>query len=240
MTRFLSILALLSICYSCWDIRVGDPIDAFAPGVWRGKFHLPQQEVPILYDVQNTDNDRPIRLVFSTADQQLISDTAYYYGDTLYAYFNEAQSYLQATYQIDQMDGFFYDQTQKEYPLRFSAIKGPRHRFPNIREKPILDLTGEWAVAAKGEADTTVTATLRLNAQTNLVTGSLQFQGEEHVLEGTVQGDKLYLSGFDGRKVVWVNALIFPPNRLDKGSIRINDAIYYLEAQSSAGIETVE
>lgn len=240
MTRLLCLFSLLFICYGCWDIKKGAPIDAFAPGIWRGKFHLPQQDVPVLYDVQNTDNERPITFVFSTADQQIVSDTAYYFGDTLYAYFDDAQTYLCATYQIDQMDGFLYDQNEKEYPIRFSGIKGPKHRFPNIREEPVLNLTGEWTIAAKGDTDTTITASLRLAAQTNTVTGRLQFQGQSHILEGTVQGNKLYLSGFDGRQVVWINALIFPPNRLDKGSIRLNETIYYLEAQSSAGIETVE
>lgn len=240
MSRFFIFLCCCCGLYGCWDIQTGQPIDAFAPGLWRGQFHLDQQSVPVLYEVHNTDNERPIAFVFRTADQQVISDTAYYFGDTLYAFFEEANTYLRATYQIDQMDGHLYDATEQRYPIRFSAIKGPKHRFPNIRETPLANLTGEWNLSAGYAQDSSATGTLRLSTQNNTATGQLRFGEGTYTVEGTIQGNKLYLSGFDGQTVVWISALVMDANHLDKGSLRLNDQTYYLRAHSAAGVEAVE
>ena len=240
MLRLFVFLLFLGSLSSCWDLKTGDPIDAFAPGLWQGRFYLDQQMVPVLYDVQNTDNERPIVFVFRTADEQLVSDTVYYYGDTVFAYFDAHQTYLKAIYQIDQMEGFLYDQSARNYPIRFTGLKGPKHRFPNIREQPIADLTGEWTLNAGITQDSSITGSLRLTAQNNTATGTLLLQGKTYKMEGTVQGNKLYLSGFDGRTITWLGTLIQDANTLDKGTLRVNEDFYYLTAKSKAGIENVE
>lgn len=238
MYKLLSLLLLLGTLYSCWDIQTGQPIDAFAPGIWRGTFHIGQDAVPILYDVQNTDNEQPIRLVFHTADEQVISDTAYYFGDTLYAYFDKPQTYLKVTYQIDQMEGFLYDELKREYPIRFTGIKGPKHRFPNIRETPLTDMTGEWNIKAGIDQDSSLSGTLRLNTQSNTATGQLYLNQQRYTLEGTIQGNKLYLSGFNGSQVLWLSAILVNATTLDRGTLRINDHFHYLSGSSAAGVDT--
>ncbi len=238
LMRYL-VYSLLIICLlsSCWFIEKGDAFNGIAPGTWRGVFKLSRQSVPVLYEVKNSDNDLPLQLSFQTGATTVVSDTAYLFGDTLLASFALTQTQLKVVYQIDQMNGYLYDLTEQQYPIEFAGIKGPRHRFPDIREQPLVDLTGEWQVTANAAEDTSITATLRLSADNNKVTGTLTREnGMTYSLEGTVQGSQLYLSGFDGRQVLWVNAKIKDNQHLEAGSLRINGESFFWEAQRKAGV----
>lgn len=232
------IFSLLIACLlsSCWSIQKGETIEGVAPGIWRGVFKLDRQNVPVLYKVKNSNNEQPLELSFQTGDETLRSDTAYLFGDTLFAQFAEAQTTLKVIYQIDQMNGYLYDQNNQVYPIEFSGIKGPRHRFPDIREKALVELTGEWQVTASAEEGSSIAATLRLSTTNNKVKGTIQREGgQRYPLEGTVQGAKLYLTGFDGKHVVWLSANIKDNQHLEKGSFRVNAESFFWQASRSAG-----
>lgn len=237
------VFSIITICLlsSCWNIKKGEPIEGVAPGTWRAIFKLGRQNVPILYEVKNSNNEKPLQLSFNTGEQKVISDTAYLFGDTLFAHFEKAQTKLKVVYQIDQMNGYLYDQKRQFYPIEFSGIKGPRHRFPNIRSKPIIELTGEWSMIANVKEDSSTTATLRLIAMDNKVAGTIyRKNGQSYPLEGTVQGAKLYLSGFDGKHVVWINANIKDNQHLDEGSFRVNEESFFWKATRKAGVSEVK
>ncbi|MGH1338017.1 MAG: hypothetical protein ACRBFS_17985 [Aureispira sp.] len=237
------IFSIIAACLlsSCWSIKKGEGVEGVAPGIWRGVFKLGRQNVPVLYEVKNSNNQEPLQLSFSTGEQILVSDTAYLFGDTLVAQFASTQTRLQVVYQIDQMNGYLYDEQSKIYPIEFSGIKGPRHRFPDIREQPSIELTGEWRVLANIDEDSSTTATLWLTAVDNNVSGTIQREnGQRHPVEGTVQGSKLYLSGFDGKHVLWLNASIKDNQHLEEGSFRINQESFFWEATRSAGVSSVQ
>ncbi len=236
--RYLFFSLLISCLFSsCWSIEKGEQFKGVAPGLWRGVFKLGQQNVPVLYTVNNSDNDQPLQLSFKTGTTTVRSDSAYLYGDTLIAHFAAAQTRLQVVYQIDQMNGYLYDLREENYPIEFSGIKGPRHRFPDIREQPAIELTGEWEIRANITEDSSTTASLRLNANKNKVTGTLQrANGSSYPLEGTVQGEKLYLSGFDGRQVLWVNGNIQNAQALNEGSLKLNRESFFWEGSRRAGV----
>lgn len=237
MQHLLFSIIIICLFSSCWNIKKGEAVEGVAPGIWRGVFKLGRQNVPVLYEVKNSNNDQPLQLSFKTGDQTLLSDTAYLFGDTLLAYFKPAQTYFKVVYQIDQMNGYLYDQNNQIYPIEFAGIKGPRHRFPDIREKPLAELTGEWKVIANVKEDSSTTATLRLVTTKNKVTGTIQREnGENYPLEGTVQGSKLYLSGFDGQHVIWLNAHIKDEQHLDEGSFKVNEESFFWQASRQAGM----
>ena len=233
----LSTLLIASLLSSCWSIQKGEAVEGVAPGIWRGVFKLGRQNVPVLYQVNNSNNDQPLELVFDTGKQRLVSDTAYLFGDTLFASFNQAQTYLKVVYQIDQMNGYLYDKKNKFYPIEFSGIKGPRHRFPDIREQPLVELTGEWNMTANVAKDSSINIKLKLTADKNDVIGSLERDnGKRYWVEGTVQGDRLYLSGFDGVHVVWLSGTIQDSQLLHEGSFNVNEESFFWEARRNAGV----
>lgn len=234
---FFIFIAILST--SCWDLRTDTPIEGFAPGVWRGVFKLEDQAVPVIYEIKNSNNDKPIKFTFKTKQQDVEADSAIIWGDTLFAYFGAANTYLKIIHQVDQMDGFLYDNTGAEYAIPFAGIYGIQQRFPDVRKTPKANLTGEWKITATVEKDSTLEGTLRISTDgENKATGSLQFPTypQKIYLEGTVQASKVHLSGFDGRTVCWVSANIESAKKLNQGNLKLNNKGYFWEAESSAGI----
>lgn len=239
MRILLLFVAISILLTSCWDLRTGPDIEGFAPGTWRGVFKLDDQAVPVIYEIRNSNNDKPIEFIFKTEQQNITADSAIIWGDTLFAYFGASNTYLKIIHQVDQMDGFLYDKTGAEYPIAFAGIYGLQHRFPDVRKTPKANITGEWKIIATVENDSTLEGTLRISTDgKNKATASLQFPTypQKIYLEGTIQASKIHLSGFDGKKVCWISANIESAKKLSQGNLKLNNQGYFWEAESNAGI----
>lgn len=238
--RILLLLTLtITVLTSCWDLQTGQAIREVAPGTWRGVFKLEDQVVPIMYEIRNSNNiDQPVELIFKTAQQELKADQVTILGDTLFADFNTANTQLKIIHQIDQMDGFLYDHSGKEYPIIFAGVYGILQRFPDVRKTPTANLTGDWKLIATIAQDSTLEGVLRITTKDNYATATLKLnhKNQTMVLEGTVQGSKIYLSGFDGKTVCWLSANIKDSKTLNQGNLKLNNKNFFWEAQSNAGI----
>jgi hypothetical protein len=239
MRILLVLISIAILLTSCWDLRTGSPIEGFAPGIWRGVFKLDDQMVPVIYEIKNSNNDKPIEFIFKTEQQNIAADSAIIFGDTLFAYFGATNTHLKIIHQVDQMDGFLYDNTGEEYAIAFEGIYGIQQRFPDVRKTPKANLTGEWKLIATIEKDSTLEGTLRISTDgKNKATASLQFPAYPQTiyLEGTVLASKIYLSGFDGKTVFWISANIENGKQLNQGNLKLNNKGYFWEAESKAGI----
>lgn len=232
---FVGILFAITLC-SCWDIQVGNPVQGIAPGTWRGVFKLDEQIVPIIYEVKNTNNEQPIEVLFYTGNAVIKGENASIFGDTITVRFPKTKTYLKLVYQIDQMDGFLYFESEKQYPVPFAGYYGLLQRFPDLRKTPKTDLTGEWRLELSRQ-DSSSQAQLRLTVDKNMAKGQLLLgEDRQYPVEGTVQDDQLYLSGFDGFNVYLLHATIQGNKTLANGSLHFNDEQYFWEAQAQAGV----
>lgn len=239
MRILLFLVVVTTLLTSCWDLQMDDKIEGFAPGTWRGVFKLEDQAVPVIYEIKNSNNDKPIEFIFKTEQQNIAADSAIILGDTLFAYFDASNTHLKIIHQVDQMDGFLYDNAGNEYAIPFAGIYGIQHRFPDVRKAPKANLTGEWKLIATIEKDSTIEGILRISTDgKNKATASLQFPTypQKIYLEGTVQASKVYLSGFDGKTVCWISANIENAKTLNQGNLKLNNKGYFWEATSNAGI----
>lgn len=238
MRTFLLSLSTVIFLTSCWDLQTGEPIKGVAPGTWKGVFKLEDQVVPIVYEIRPPNKEKPIEFIFKTAQEELKADRVKIWGDTLFADFNATNTQLKIVYQIDQMDGFLYDLSEKEYPIPFAGIHGIMQRFPDVRKAPVADLTGEWKLSAIAGPDSTIQGKLRITMKENYAEATLKLdvQKQPILLEGTIQGNKLYLSGFDGRTVSWLSANIKNSKSLNQGSLKLSNKSFFWEAYSNAGV----
>lgn len=237
--RILLFFILSSLLFtSCWDLQTGEAIKGVAPGTWRGVFKLEDQAVPVLYEIRNSDENNPVEFIFKTGKEELKADEVRLFGDTLFANFNAANTQLKIVYQVDQMDGFLYDLSNKEYPIVFAGVHGIMQRFPDVRKTPTANITGEWSLKASVQQDSTIEGSLRITTQDNYVEARLKLanQPTEFLFEGTVQGSKLYLSGFNGQTVCWLSANIKNSKHLNQGNLKLNNSSFFWEAHSKAGI----
>lgn len=237
MRIFIFLLLFATLCSSCWDLQIGTPVQGIAPGTWRGAFMLENHAVPVMYEVLNTSNDKPIEVIFKTGKEELKADRVKIWGDTVTLFFDKTNTHLKLVYQIDQMDGFLYNNDNDNYPIVFAGQHAIMHRFPVVRKEPKADLTGDWTVTANVGQDSTVTGNIRFSTNENYIEGKLTLANQKVLtLEGAVQDDKIYLSGFDGKRACWLSATIADSKSLVEGSIIINEATYFWEGNAVAGV----
>lgn len=127
-------------------------------------------------------------------------------------------SYLTAYHEDGTIEGTFVDESRDggDYRIPFVAVYGEDHRFTQLRKEPAVDLTGRWA-ATFGVDDTTgaYPAVGEFVQEGNDLRGTfLTPTGDYRYLAGTVQGERAYLSAFDGSHVFLFAAKVQPDSSL--------------------------
>jgi len=96
------------------------------------------------------------------------------------------------------MKGKWHVNYKNNYEIPFIAEYGRDFRFSNLKKEPKINLTGKWEVMFSLEDDP-YPAIGEFVQKGNRLTGTfLTETGDYRFLEGTVQGQKIYLSCFDG------------------------------------------
>lgn len=195
-----------------------------APGAWRGvleleKFQIPVHskdtvillneqfkpgELPFNFEVTYVDDERFYIEIINGAER--IRCDSIQYGrdrrqarDTMNVHFPEYQSYIHAEIRGGVMKGEWVVTTKENYRIPFYAHAGRPYRFTTMTEKPLRDLTGEWATLFDIETDHPYKAIGEFTQNGNQLAGTFRTEtGDYRYLQGTVQGRKFWLSTFDG------------------------------------------
>ena len=106
----------------------------------------------------------------------------------------------------------------KDALMDFTATPNTTWRFFKEQPKPVFDVTGRWS-ALFGDEATKDTLVSEFKQNGLKLTGTfLSTSGDYRYLEGTVSGDKLYLSCFDGGHAFIFTATVSNENTLINGS----------------------
>ena len=245
---FLALL-FLSTLSSCWSIEVGQRFEHIAPGPWLGVFgfstEIPSKimeekrdsiirdKVPVEFLVNSDSAGVPKNFQFISGSDTITSDSLKFWGDSVFVYFLAAKTNLRVVFEVDNMQGYLYDMEEIEYPVQFKAKAGKYARFPDIRRAPISDITGNWdLLIANNETENTHEGQIDFRVATNTLYAKLhasELNKETH-LEGTIQGKYIYLSGFDGKTVIFLSGEISEDGKsLVKTSLRVSDNVYDLK-----------
>jgi peroxiredoxin len=118
--------------------------------------------------------------------------------DTLRIDFPVFGSYIHALYQERVIDGEWVIPA-KGLSYKFNAHFGQNHRFTTLAKPPKADLTGKWDCNFDLANDKPYKAIGELSQNGNILRGTFRTEtGDYRYLDGEVQGDKFYLSTFDG------------------------------------------
>lgn len=118
--------------------------------------------------------------------------------DTFLIGFPIYESYIKGYYNERIIEGEWVVTTRKNYALPFVAKYGKNHRFTQLKQKPVMDLTGNWEVQFE-DKDGPYAGVGEFTQEGNELRGTFRTEtGDYRFLEGTVQKDKVYLSVFDG------------------------------------------
>ena len=177
-------------------------------------------ELPFVFEVVY-DSPEQFHLEIINGDERIRADhiaigrnraTA---KDTIFIDFPVYDSYIQAIYEENIMEGQWVVRNRENYSIPFVAKHGQDHRFTQLKKEPILDLSGKWETTFEIDTDAPYKAIGEFQQDGNHLKGTfLTETGDYRFLEGTVQENKLYLSVFDGAHAFLFEAKIRPDSTL--------------------------
>lgn len=238
------LLNVLAAALSTGGCLVVEPTyDKIPAGVYRGVFYLDgrlsqrkepdrvaanfnldevrQAELPVMLEVTYAE-DSTLRVTFVNADERIEATDVEFRRlitsakDSITIRFPLNDSYITGYHESGVIEGEFVDESRADYRIPFAAFYGIGYRFTDLEKPVAADLTGRWS-AQFGLNDTSDTydAIAEFRQRGNVLTGTfLTATGDYRFLEGTVQGDRFYLSTFDGGHVFLFAGKIQPDSSL--------------------------
>lgn len=119
--------------------------------------------------------------------------------DTIRIEFPVFDSYIHGIFYENIIEGEWVVNYREDYQIPFIAKSGLAHRFTKLKKEPVMDISGRWETTFEVGTEDEYKGVGEFVQDGNHLTGTFQTEtGDYRFLEGTVQGDKLYLSTFDG------------------------------------------
>ncbi len=130
--------------------------------------------------------------------------------DTIEIHFTEYNTMIKATIEDRIMEGHFIDFSRGNYKIPFVAKQGDNYRFTELKKPPISEISGKWKIRFEEESGSSYIGEMQLEADQNHLSGTIATEtGDYRYLDGTVQGNKLYLSTFDGTHLFQLEGKIY-------------------------------
>lgn len=168
------------------------------PGMWRATLTTESGEkIPFNFEVK-ADSSAPY-LEIINGDNRMRVDEVSLEGDSVRFLMPFFDSEFRARLVDDSLKGSWIKHLAgRDAVMPFSAAHGVAYRFLENPEPPVADISGRWATGFISEADTTP-AIGELKQEGNRLTGTFITQyGDYRFLEGTISGQEVFLSSFDG------------------------------------------
>jgi peroxiredoxin len=184
-------------------------------GVWRGALKTTSgNEIPFNFEVTGS---KPELAIINSTERFKVTDVTTQ-GDSVVIKMPLFDSEFRLKLTGNNLQGKYIRHIgDRDVPMDFTATAGTPWRFFKTPTKPVFDVTGRWsAIIGEGAGrDTTVGEFKQTGSK---VTGTfLTTTGDYRFLEGTVSGNQLYLSCFDGGHAFLFTADITDANTLANG-----------------------
>lgn len=195
---------LLSICTWQGCVEVSKPYDQIPPGIWRAELQLtPDYVLPFNFESSYSESGKLEIHVINAEEripiQEISFGTTKMLKDTIVMGFPLLDTYIEAEYRENVIEGTWHVNNREDYEIPFVAFHGQSHRFSSNNETPSADLSGRWAATFELETEDEYPAIGDFVQSGNKITGTFMTEtGDYRYLEGTVQGDEVSLSCFDG------------------------------------------
>ncbi|NRB63065.1 MAG: TlpA family protein disulfide reductase [Saprospiraceae bacterium] len=206
-----------------------------------------QGQLPFNFEVSYSSPEKMIVTIRNGEERIVLEDVEFGHDlatgdDTVRIDIPVYDSYLRGKFASDVIEGEWVATNRGDYRIPFVAYYGKNHRFTELKKKPITDLTGRWEVQFDIESDSPYPGIADFVQTGNTLTGTfLTETGDYRFLEGTVQGDKMYLSAFDGSHAFLFEAKLMEDQRL-LGSFKSGShyqSIWQAKRNSNAALRDV-
>lgn len=190
---------------------------ALRKGVWRGELKTATAKViPFNFDVTQAGNKQQIYIINSSERFKVTDVTTK--GDSVFIKMPLFDSEFRLKHSGKALSGHYVKHlADKDVPMEFTATPATPWRFFKQPVKSTANVSGRWS-AIFGEGNSADTTVGEFKQSGHKVTGTfLTTTGDYRFLEGTVSGDSLYLSCFDGGHAFLFTAKVADNNTLSDG-----------------------
>ncbi len=185
-------------------------------GTWRGVLTTSAGELPFNFEIKDAAG-KPVMYILNAKERFKVTDIKMT-GDSVLIHMPLFDSEFKLKKLGDRLQGNFTKHLgERDVATPFTAQYNVKYRFLEKPELPATNVSGRWsAVFGDGaDRDTTVGEFVQTG---NRLTGTfLTTTGDYRYLEGTVSGNKLYLSCFDGGHSFLFTADIADKDHLTNG-----------------------
>lgn len=182
--------------------------------------------LPFHFEVSYPNNDEKMQMHIINGPERIpVKDISFGTDketgrDTIVINFPVYESYIKGEVEEKLINGDWVVTTRKNYAIPFSAKFGQANRFTDAIIPPAADLSGKWSATFGLNEEEPWPAIGEFVQKGNNLNGTfLTETGDYRYLEGTVQGNKFYLSTFDGAHAFLFSGKILEDNTI-VGSFR--------------------
>ncbi|WP_028295774.1 peroxiredoxin family protein [Olivibacter sitiensis] len=196
MYRMFFVLVVIATCLAACTQEPKSLTD----GVWRGVL-LTDSAVEIPFNFEIYDSLGSKQLAFINGDERLNINEVSVEGDSVFIKTPLYESEIKAAFTSEGLSGRWLKHLpDRTIEMPFSAKPNVTYRFTEDPKKALYDVSGRWSVQflRNGGKDTAL-AVGEFTQKGNIVNGSfLTPTGDYRYLNGVVDGNMLFLSGFSG------------------------------------------
>jgi thiol-disulfide isomerase/thioredoxin len=179
-------------------VHTGFAQTKLATGIWRGALtNSKGNELPFNFDVTNINGKQQIA-IHNGAERLKVTDIRQK-GDSVFIRMPLFNSEFKLKYAGTSLKGeWIKHYADRDMTMPFVAVPGQSWRFFKTPEKPAINVSGRWAATFGDEKKKSLRIGEFKQDGSHLTGTFLTTTGDDRFLEGTVSGNKLYLSTFDG------------------------------------------
>jgi thiol-disulfide isomerase/thioredoxin len=210
--RAINFLIAFFVLGSIWGCGPSADTD-LKPGTWRATLSRDGQELPFLLDISQNPDKKSYTVYSVNGGERLLLDSAYFDNDSLHIPMQLFDSEIVASLHNNNLRGHYNRLKEGNViaSLPFEATFGDDYRF--FKEgvaKSEKNVTGKWSTVFLNPAtgDSTVSVGNFTQNGTAVQGSFLTPTGDYRFLNGSLNGDSLFLSTFDGSNAMLFKAVI--------------------------------
>lgn len=176
-------------------------------GIWRGVLTLPDAELPFNFELANNDDKYSITIM--NGDERIQTTEAELIDDSLITRLPVFDSEFRLRVSSNKMDGSWVNYSRKGSPsIPFHATYGKKERF-EFTKMPDVNISGRWETwFDSGTPDSSLAIGVFRQEERDVTGTFLTASGDHRFLQGTVTGNEMWLSTFDGSHCWLYKAII--------------------------------
>ncbi|MBX7108154.1 MAG: TlpA family protein disulfide reductase [Chitinophagales bacterium] len=185
------------------------------PGMWRGVLTTNGGELPFNFETKYRDGKLIMEII--NGEERIVADEIRMAEDSVIIKLPVFDSEFRLRYTPQSLTGLWINHSRKvNNVFPFTAEYGNKYRFTDEAVRPVDNVSGHWEVDfSKGTSDSSKAVGIFRQTGNHLTGTFLTTSGDYRYLEGTVQGNLLMLSCFDGSHAFLFKATIDPAGVLN-------------------------